>query len=125
MEQELRTFLRNIQDLAEIPVDWGMGPTNPAMPYVVLALVSDVPLHSQAGPEAFSEARVQIDVYSSAVLQSKNLANSIRRALDGAKFGTIDGVFLSFTRFSTEAGDTTGERIHRAQLDFNVFYQFT
>lgn len=124
MEEFLRAMILATPGIPP-SVDWGARKRGATLPGIVLNVVSDLSEHTQDGPDGLSEARVQVDVYAASYGEAKAISRTLRRALDGAEQGIINGCFLVMSRDSSEEGEAgSGDRVYRALQDFQIFYRF-
>lgn len=135
IETGLRAHLIADATLAALVVDrvYPMpAPQNAGYPFVTWQRISGERVFSLGGPSGLAYPRFQIDVWSDSrenrpaggapYLESRAIADAIRRALDGFN-GTLDGIRVSAILlderdlFENEGGIT------RVSMDFRIWHE--
>ena len=102
-------------------------PQNAAMPCVTYQQISGVPQHTSDGPFGTRQASFQIDCWSKTPKQAHDIAEVIRKLLDGYQ-DTSNGTYIQ-AAFMTDEGDTINtvagaDELTRfgKRLDFEIWF---
>lgn len=125
MEEAVRSVLLgapSVSALAGNRVAFVLAKQGTALPFIVLATISDAAEHDQDGPVDVSSARIQVDAYGLTYGDAKRLGRAVRAVLDGYSGGILLGVFLAGTR---DGSDTLqdGTTVYRVSADYLVQWQ--
>ena len=127
METALRALLvAGLPGMSAGRINWGEHPRDEARPYIVLHLISLTEGHTMQGPDGLERSRVQIDCYAPSFGQARELAGSVKSALDFRRDGGFRGIFFAGMRQSRESGysrddgGSSGESLYRCSIDFIV-----
>lgn len=126
METQLRALLTGSAAVTALApaarINWGAHPQGKPLPYIVLAVVSEVPQHTLGGTVNLRQNRVQVDCYADSYAAAHGLAAAVIGALDGYRGGQFQGVFHAGTRDSREGGTNEADRPYRRSLDFTTHW---
>ena len=104
----------------------GILPQGNDVPAIIYNRISTDRLKIMQGPAAYSDARIQLDIYSESYKTTKILANRVRHLLDyydGRVGGTeLKAVFIEGEGHSVEEDAETEQRLYRATLDLSVIH---
>lgn len=126
MEQALSAYLRDSVPVAAIVgvrIEWGLRPQGASLPALGLTIVSRIPIDSDEGDSALSTSRVQADCWASTMTGAKALAGTLKAALSGRHFQSLDVTFDVWTELETDFAaeiDKGGVPIHRVSVDFLI-----
>lgn len=118
METEFRDLVITASGLARSRVNWGEEPTETVGPYITMHLISWNSGHTQQGPDFLNTSRVQVDLFGQTFGVVRELAGTIRDAIDGYRGSPFRAIFTDGMRLTREASADAGEAIYRASLDF-------
>ncbi len=104
------------------PVEWGLAAQGEPVPGVVLFQVSGVPERTHQGLTGTSTGRVQVDCYAPTRREALAIERTVIAALDGFQGGALVNALLSGGGRDLPTEISTGARITRRSLDFNVIY---
>jgi hypothetical protein len=126
MEAALRALLTGYGPLtALVPADdrivWNHLPQATARPAIVLFKISGSPGITMQGSDGLTGSIVQIDVQALKVTDMWAIRDQIVSLLHGYHDATFPGIFADGDRQTSEEL-TGGGIVHRASLDFNVWY---
>lgn len=102
-------------------IDWATRPDLAAMPGAVLSRITIDRLYSQEGPVSLTGARIQVDVYGKTYTSVTALYRAIQDKMEAG--GTGWRAFLLSRRDFAPEDAPGGERIFRANGDFNIWYE--
>lgn len=127
IEDNLRTYIladSNISNLVAARIYPLKLPQRPTVPAVTYQRISGERMHSMSGATGLAGPRIQFDCWDTTYLSSKNLADLLRKRIDGFA-GTVDsevieGIFMDTEREFFEDGDLL--KLYRISMDFFVFY---
>lgn len=109
MKTSLLTYLNTqsgLTDLVGSRIRIDYAEQDDALPYVVLSMISNVPIHHMTAASTKTQGRFQFDSHAETTLSAENVAEQLRQALDG-KRGTMDDVSLSTCHLELERDETT------------------
>jgi len=96
-------------------------------PYIVYYVISDIEYHVLAGADGMSEARVQLECWAGTYLSAHQLADTVRKQLDGY-LGYWDTVRIKKCFLDTQS-DTVYEdaekqedKIYGVLCDYSIIY---
>lgn len=103
-------------------------PQNQRAPFITFQRVTGNKIRDINGPSGLAQTTFQIDAYSDAYLESKQLADGIRLILDGYRgIVTIgaDSVRIAGVSFQAErdfVDDTVDPKLYRSSIDYLFMY---
>lgn len=129
MEEQLITDLRADAGIIAIAatynnrpaVDWIGRPDMAGLPAIVLQRISTDRLYSHEGPVTLTGARVQVDCFATTYTAATALYRAVQNKFEAG--GTGWRAFLLSRRDFAPEDAPGGERIFRAQGDFNIWYE--
>jgi len=99
-------------------------PQKPKLPAMTYKRASGTRVHSMDGASGLATARIQYDIWDKSYSVVKNIADLLRKRLDGFKgvveTDTIHGAFLG-PDWDDYEGDTL-LKLYRVSMDFEVHY---
>lgn len=119
MEEEFRALLlAGLPAVQSTRINWGQHLQMAGGPYLVIHLIAMSRGHTQQGPDRLERARVQVDCYAADFGTVNGIGRAVRDVLDFYRGGNFRGIFFDTMRQTRESGDTAGEAVYRASLDF-------
>lgn len=124
IEEELHSYLIADPGLAALIGDRlypAGGQQAETLPYITYFTVSRESVHHAGGASDLYGPRVQFDCCGATRLQAVETERALRRALDGQRFGRIQG---AFARNAIDLYDDAPE-LYRRSVDFHIWHSET
>ena len=117
-----------LQPVASGDIFAGIAPQDQRSPFVIYQRISGQKIRAINGPSGLSQTSFQIDAYSSSYTESRQLADQIRKILDGFR-GTVtigaDSVRIGGVSMTEERDfieDDPEPILYRASVDYLFTY---
>lgn len=97
-------------------------PQQSEIPACTFQMIADVPSHNLSGPQGHVRTLLQIDTYAATYAKSVEVADLIRKQIDGYA-GTVSGTIItSVQRASALSTYETGIDQYRMTTDYRIGY---
>lgn len=108
-----------------------LAPDHARLPYITYQRIESVHERAMGGPIGLAHARIQVDCWAATYAGVKQLANGVRRTLDGldadigpvASRTRVNAAFIESQSDDVEPATGGQRRVYHVSMDFTVWHR--